>query len=109
MRELPPRGDEAARAARANAFRSRVRGARAVVIGLGTSGVSAARLLLRLGANVVANDFAPREKLSEEARSLESAGARLVTGGHEDAKLGDANLVVISPGVPRLSEVAAAE
>ncbi|HXX67635.1 MAG TPA: UDP-N-acetylmuramoyl-L-alanine--D-glutamate ligase [Polyangiaceae bacterium] len=86
-----------------------VSGKRVVIVGLGKSGAAAARLCLRLGARVVANDGKPRDELTEEARSLERLGAQLVAGGHAEARMSDADLVVVSPGVPRLPEIEAAE
>jgi UDP-N-acetylmuramoylalanine--D-glutamate ligase len=77
-----------------------VRGKTAIVIGLGRSGVAAARLLLSRGAKVIANDAAPIDRWSPEARALESAGAALSPGGHHHADLACADLAVISPGVP---------
>jgi len=88
---------------------SELSGKRVVVVGLGASGVAAARLCLRRGARVVANDGKPREALSAEALALEGQGATLVAGGHKAARLDEADVVVVSPGVPPLPEVAAAE
>ncbi|MGH7438489.1 MAG: UDP-N-acetylmuramoyl-L-alanine--D-glutamate ligase, partial [Polyangiaceae bacterium] len=88
---------------------SELSGKRVVVVGLGASGVAAARLCLRRGARVIANDSKPREALSGEARALESAGAEVVAGGHAGARLSEADLVVVSPGVPPLAELSAAE
>jgi UDP-N-acetylmuramoylalanine--D-glutamate ligase len=88
---------------------SELSGKRVAVVGLGASGVAAARLCLRRGARVVANDSKPAASLSAEARALEKLGARVVTGGHADARLDEADIIVISPGVPPLAEVAAAE
>src|SRR5688572_16946656 len=73
---------------------------RAVVVGLGLSGVAAARLLLARGAQVVAADSAPAERLSDAARALAGAGATLLAGPHPEDLLADADLCVISPGVP---------
>jgi UDP-N-acetylmuramoylalanine--D-glutamate ligase len=87
---------------------SELSGKRVVVVGLGASGVAAARLCLRRGARVVANDSKPASALSAEARSLEASGAQIVAGGHEEARLLDADLIVVSPGVPPLPELAAA-
>jgi len=109
MPTLEPRGDEAERLAAAETFRKRLKDARAIVVGLGASGVAAARLLRRLGANVTGTDVAPREKLSEGARSLEAAGVRLAVGGHHQAGFGEAALVVVSPGVPKIREIVDAE
>jgi UDP-N-acetylmuramoylalanine--D-glutamate ligase len=88
---------------------SQLSGKRVVVVGLGASGVAAARLCLRHGASVVANDGKERGALSEAARGLEGGGATLVTGGHAAARIAEADLVVVSPGVPPLPEIAEAE
>jgi UDP-N-acetylmuramoylalanine--D-glutamate ligase len=91
---------------------SELAGKRVVVVGLGASGAAAARLCLRLGARVVANDGKPAAALSDEARALEGLGATLVTGGgaggHAAARIEEADVVVVSPGVPPLPEVTAA-
>jgi UDP-N-acetylmuramoylalanine--D-glutamate ligase len=81
---------------------------RVVVVGLGSSGVAAARLCLRLGARVVATDSKPLPAWSEAARALGDAGAELVAGGHGAAQMARADLIVVSPGVPTLPEVTAA-
>lgn len=90
-------------------MRPEVAGKTAIVVGLGRSGVEAARLLLALGARVVANDAAPLSRLSDAARSLSTAGAELVTGGHDAAPWTSASLIVLSPGVPPLAQVVQAE
>jgi UDP-N-acetylmuramoylalanine--D-glutamate ligase len=87
---------------------SELAGKRVVVVGLGASGVAAARLALRLGARVVANDGKPAEALSDAARALEGLGAVVVAGGHGAARMEQADVIVVSPGVPPLPEVEAA-
>jgi UDP-N-acetylmuramoylalanine--D-glutamate ligase len=47
--------------------------------------------------------------LSQDARELEGLGAKLAVGGHADAGLLEADLIVVSPGVPPLPEIDAAE
>jgi len=84
-------------------------GKNVAVVGLGTSGAAAARLLLASGATVVATDRATQDRLSPEARALEALGARLVLGGHADVPFGELDLVVVSPGVPDFPELLAAE
>ncbi|MEO6598989.1 MAG: UDP-N-acetylmuramoyl-L-alanine--D-glutamate ligase, partial [Polyangiaceae bacterium] len=81
-------------------------GKRVVVVGLGKSGVAAAKLCLSRGAHVVGTDSAPSESVSPEARAL---GIELVLGGHEGAKFETASLIVVSPGVPNLPELTRAE
>jgi UDP-N-acetylmuramoylalanine--D-glutamate ligase len=82
---------------------------RVAVVGLGASGVAAARLCLRRGARVVATDTKPEGELSDEAKSLASVGAVLALGGHSEAKLSEVDLIVVSPGVPSFPELEAAE
>jgi len=76
-----------------------VSGARVVIIGLGVSGRSAARLLARHGARVLASDSAPEPVRREELTELENRGVEFETGGHSRTLLDDADLVVLSPGV----------
>jgi UDP-N-acetylmuramoylalanine--D-glutamate ligase len=86
-----------------------LKGKRAIVIGLGRSGVSAARLLLGRGASVVGADGATRDKLGAPALALEADGVSLVLGDHTAANLEHADLVVISPGVPSFAALDAFE
>jgi len=81
-------------------------GKRVVVVGLGKSGVAAAKLCLARGAHVVGTDSAPAERISDEARAL---GIELVLGGHAGVKFEAAQLIVVSPGVPPLAELTRAE
>lgn len=78
------------------------RGVRVVVVGLGASGAAAARLLAGRGARVVGNDGRSAEALGAVASDLAGAGVELVLGTHDDPRLEDAELVVVSPGVPPL-------
>jgi UDP-N-acetylmuramoylalanine--D-glutamate ligase len=87
---------------------SELAGKRVVVVGLGASGVAAVRLCLRLGARVVANDGKPSGSLSEGARALEAQGATVIAGGHAEARMNEADVIIVSPGVPRLAEIEAA-
>jgi UDP-N-acetylmuramoylalanine--D-glutamate ligase len=81
-------------------------GKRVIVVGLGRSGISAAKLCLRQGASVIGTDQLPLDRLAPDAQSL---GIELVTGGHRGIDFEKADLVVVSPGVPSFAELAAAE
>lgn len=88
---------------------SRFAGERAVVLGLGTSGMAAARVLFEEGASVRVSE---RRRLSEAAdleqlSELEELGVEVRDGGHEPEHLDSATLVVTSPGVPEGSPVIA--
>jgi UDP-N-acetylmuramoylalanine--D-glutamate ligase len=82
---------------------------RAHVIGLGKSGLAAARLLLKKGWSVIVSDAKNNEELLNEIDELLSAGAIVFTGGHQDALKYDVDLAVISPGIrldaPVISEL----
>lgn len=84
---------------------STLSGKRVVVFGLGQSGVAAARLAMAQGARVVAVDAKSRDALSPEALSLEVEGATLAVGSNDAPALAQADLVVVSPGVPPLPEL----
>jgi UDP-N-acetylmuramoylalanine--D-glutamate ligase len=90
-------------------FASKLSSSNVVVIGLGRSGVAAARLARKHGARVTGTDAAVAEKLSADARALEAQGIRIVAGGHDGVSLDEADLVVISPGVPSFAALFAAE
>jgi UDP-N-acetylmuramoylalanine--D-glutamate ligase len=82
---------------------------RVLVVGLGRSGLAAARLCLNKGARVTLNDAAPRERLSKETLALEAEGVPLIAGGHPDNLFDNIDLCVISPGVPSFPALEAFE
>ncbi len=86
-----------------------LRGKKVVVVGLGASGIAAARLCAARGATVTGTDGKTREQASSELVALEGAGVRLALGGHADAGLSEADLIVISPGVPSFAALESAE
>jgi UDP-N-acetylmuramoylalanine--D-glutamate ligase len=74
-----------------------VRGTRVTVVGAARSGIAAAELLVRRGAIVTLTDL--REQI-EDAEQLRAAGVMLELGGHQPATFAEADLIVLSPGVP---------
>ena len=84
-------------------------GKRVVVVGLGLSGIAACRLLIARGAKVVATDSNNADPASEDVAALGRAGATLVLGEHAAARMHEADLIVVSPGVPSFSELQQAE
>lgn len=79
------------------------KGKTACVLGLGRSGLAAARLLSRKGFRVLASDSRPRRELRAAAARL-PRGARWEGGGHSDKVLRCA-FAVKSPGIPRHAPV----
>lgn len=88
-----------------------VRGKTVTVIGAGRSGTAAARLALRKGADVVViQDKREAADVGEDhVLTLAREGIRLELGGHRVQTLKNSDLIVVSPGVPDLPEIRAAE
>ncbi len=74
------------------------RNRRALVVGLGRSGLAACALLRSKGAEVVANDRRTRAEIEPEA--LRDIDAKLVLGSHPTELVEDVDWIVLSPGVP---------
>jgi UDP-N-acetylmuramoylalanine--D-glutamate ligase len=70
------------------------------VIGLGRSGVAAARLLRKAGVSVYASDAGNTDSLRLVAAELEREGASVDVGLHNLERIAHAAVVVVSPGVP---------
>ncbi len=81
-----------------------IAGRRVTVIGAARSGLAAARLLQSHGARVFVSDSGTEEKLRESVAGLREAEISFETGGHS-ARVLDADLVVISPGVPAATPI----
>jgi UDP-N-acetylmuramoylalanine--D-glutamate ligase len=74
-----------------------VAGRRVVVVGAARSGVAAAELLARRGAEVTLTEA---RQAFDDAERLRAAGVALELGGHRADTLAGADLIVVSPGVP---------
>lgn len=80
---------------------SELRGKKVVVVGLGRSGVSSARLLAQGGAKVLVTDRQPEQDLRKQVEMLKDYPIRYGFGGHKAHDFKGASFVVLSPGVPR--------
>jgi len=74
-----------------------VDGRNVVVVGAARSGLAAAELLRKRGARVTLSES---RASFDEAAALVSSGVQIETGGHQPGTLAQADLVVVSPGVP---------
>ncbi|MDX2231544.1 MAG: UDP-N-acetylmuramoyl-L-alanine--D-glutamate ligase [Leptolyngbyaceae cyanobacterium bins.349] len=72
----------------------------ACVIGLGKSGVAAARLLKRDGWRVVVSDRGTAPSLQQQQQDLAAEGITVRLGNAFDPTIDHPALVVVSPGVP---------
>lgn len=77
-----------------------LRGRRALVLGLGKSGLAAVRFLVDQGALVDAADRRPSSELGSAVEALAGLPVQLHLGGHPDALFLAQDLIVPSPGVP---------
>src|SRR5687768_6486931 len=74
-----------------------VDGRRVVVVGAARSGLAAAELLRSRGARVTLSES---RATFDGAETLAATGVHVETGGHQPGTLAEADLVVVSPGVP---------
>jgi UDP-N-acetylmuramoylalanine--D-glutamate ligase len=82
---------------------------RVTVVGMARSGIAAARALHALGARVTITDRKPLHQLAEQVRRLGTNAITVEAGGHPDRLFLDTDLVVLSPGVPKIPQVLAAQ
>jgi len=84
------------------------RNKRVTVVGMARSGIAAARALHALGARVTITDKKPLDQLAEQVRALGTSAIAVEAGGHPDRIFTEADLIVLSPGVPKIPPVLAA-
>lgn len=71
-----------------------------LVVGLGMTGLAAARFLHHRGAAVTVTDMATEKGLTESVQELHQIGIRTELGGHCRESFESSDLIVLSPGVP---------
>ena len=77
-----------------------LKGKHAVVFGLGKTGESLVRFLLDKGARVTVTDNSPAYHLEKIMAPMRQLPVNFHLGGHPAGIVSDADLVVLSPGVP---------
>jgi len=75
-------------------------GKRALVVGLGKSGVASALFMKSHGARVTVSDAKSGDELRNEIPVLLDHGIIVETGGHGERTFRGQDLIVVSPGVP---------
>jgi UDP-N-acetylmuramoylalanine--D-glutamate ligase len=81
------------------------KGKRVTVVGMARSGVAAARALHALGAIVTVTDKKPPDQLAAQVKALGSGRITVAAGGHPDRIFIETDLVVLSPGVPKIPQI----
>jgi UDP-N-acetylmuramoylalanine--D-glutamate ligase len=85
-----------------------IKGKKILIVGLGRAGLAAARFAVGRGAQVTITDAKPAEMLERFMGELpEEVHTEL--GGHREESFTEADLIVVSPGVPPIDELRAAE
>ncbi len=75
------------------------------IVGMARSGIAAARALHALGARVTVTDKKPLAELEDQIRALGTTEIRVASGGHPDSLFRDVDLIVLSPGVPKIPQI----
>lgn len=70
------------------------------IVGMGKSGLAASELLYNLGAKLIINDKKNENEVLNDIESINIKVERITGGGHPPEALQDAELIVVSPGVP---------
>lgn len=83
-------------------------GKRVTVVGMARSGIAAARVLHAYGARVTITDKKPLGQLAQQIAALGTGDIVIEAGGHPDRIFIEADLIVLSPGVPKIPQVLAA-
>jgi UDP-N-acetylmuramoylalanine--D-glutamate ligase len=76
------------------------KGKEIAVLGLGRSGIAAARLLLSRGVKVYASETDSGPELEKRTAPLGRSGASVQLGGHDLMRIKRAAAVIVSPGIP---------
>ena len=71
-----------------------------LVVGLGMTGIATARFLKNMGAVVTVTDMAKEDELGESVAIIRKLGINMELGSHENSTFENADLIVLSPGVP---------
>ena len=77
-----------------------LRDKRVLIVGLGRSGMAAARFVKSRGARVTVSDSKTLEELKDEIPRLLDEGFAVETGRHAERTFENQDLIVVSPGVP---------
>jgi UDP-N-acetylmuramoylalanine--D-glutamate ligase len=75
-----------------------------VIVGLGRTGLAAARFLHHRGARVLVTDKAGEKELGDAVGALRQLGVRMEMGSHRAASFQNADLIMVSPGVAHTIE-----
>ena len=70
------------------------------ILGLGKSGLAAAKLAKKMGADVFVSDSSYNDATKKNKDSLTSIGIEVEIGRHSDNVYKNKHLIILSPGIP---------
>jgi UDP-N-acetylmuramoylalanine--D-glutamate ligase len=74
---------------------------RVLVVGLAKTGLAAAQMLLKVGADVIVTDNnVNKPDIQHNAKTIQQMGAKIELGQHKTQSFLNSDLIVVSPGVP---------
>ncbi len=73
---------------------------RVFVLGMGSSGLAAAKKLQEMGNDVFVSDAAPRHHVQSAVQNLTELNISFETGGHSESIASGCQMIVKSPGIP---------
>ena len=76
------------------------RNKKVLVVGLAKTGLATAEFLVTKGARVAVTDYLPASELGSTADQAKELGCSLALGGHPLEVFTQAELIIVSPGVP---------
>jgi len=85
-----------------------IEGKKVLVVGLGKTGEALCRFLLNHGAHVMISEKKNSEEMNQKVSFWQQKGVRVESGKHELESFLESDLIVPSPGVPMIPELAAA-
>jgi UDP-N-acetylmuramoylalanine--D-glutamate ligase len=77
-----------------------LKGKRTLVVGAGRTGIATVQFLLEKEAQVTITDCKPRQELGEELENIDEGRIKSEFGGHRLRSFLEAELIVVSPGIP---------
>tara|TARA_B110000196_G_scaffold317076_1_gene329549 strand:- start:10346 stop:11737 length:1392 start_codon:yes stop_codon:yes gene_type:complete len=82
-----------------------LKGQSVAVIGLGSSGIAAAKLALEKGGNVYVSEVREDKEACASASQLREIGIEVELGPHVQRKIAEAGTIVVSPGISPSAKV----
>ncbi|MFQ6067658.1 MAG: UDP-N-acetylmuramoyl-L-alanine--D-glutamate ligase [bacterium] len=76
-----------------------LKGKKVLVLGMGISGMGAARLLKEAGARVTVNELEDSQEMRARAEEFEKNGIKVILGSHPFEILHGQELIILSPGI----------